>query len=100
MNITTYRSITEVELCTWLGSALTGDKLTYHRGFLTNDCHPSTSQLPKHQRTELARVARRAWAANEMGLAVLVQRRHGPKDYTYIIIARIKPRAPRSHIVE
>lgn len=82
----------EVELCAWLGSALPGDRLAYHRGVLCRDCSPTNSRLDEKNRAELQRVARRARLASDMGLAYLVQRRNGPDDYTYLVIARKKPR--------
>ena len=38
------------------------------------------------------RVARRAWWASEQKLIHLVQRRHGADDYSYLAIARSKPK--------
>ena len=87
------RQLTEVELCTWLGEALPGAKLVYYRGYLAVDCNSATSPLAAEDRAELARVARRARIAEEMGLVHLIQRRHGPDDYEYLIVARRRPRS-------
>ena len=87
------RQLTEVDLCTWLGAAQPGEKLVYYRGFLAVDCNRISSPRPPKDRAELARVARRARIAEDMGLASLVQRRHGPDDWEYIIIARRRPRS-------
>jgi hypothetical protein len=90
------RQLTEVELCTWLGEALPGAKLVYYRGYLAVDCNSATSPLAAEDRAELARVARRARIAEEMGLVHLIQRRHGPTDYSYIIITRVRSKPPRT----
>jgi hypothetical protein len=84
--------VTESELCTWFGQGGIGDTLTYHRGSLVHDRSPTTSGLQRREHAELARVARRARALADAGLARLVQQRHGPEDYEYKII--IRPRLP------
>jgi hypothetical protein len=87
--------ITEVELCRWLGAAAPGDTLEYHRGFLAVDVSPSSGRLVERHRNELAHLARRAlWAANK-GWVHLVQRRYGPNDHAYLLIARPRPQAKR-----
>lgn len=86
------RRITEAELCGWLAAAAPGDQLTYHRGFLAVDCDPVTTHLPDPQRMELLRAANRARFAAEKGLAHLLQRRNGPSDFTYLLIARTRPK--------
>ena len=90
-NFLARRALQEVDLCAWLGAAQPGDTLVYHRGFLTVDCSPATSNLAKSERSRLALVARRAILAQERGLACLLQRRHGPDDYDYLIVARRRP---------
>jgi hypothetical protein len=82
--------ITETYLCKWLGSAMPGSKLQYHRGVLALDC-ARESQLEQRERAELARVASRASWAAERGLVHLVQRRHGPDDYSYFVVMRPRP---------
>ena len=79
-------------LCNWFGQAGTSDTLVYYRGCLARDRSPTASQLPRRDRAELARVARRARGLAEAGLARLAQRRLGPHDYEYQIIVR--PRRP------
>jgi hypothetical protein len=69
-----------------------GDLLEYHRGFLALDAIEQGTRLAERDRAELLRVARRAYWAAELGLVHLVQRRHGPDDYSYFAIARPKPR--------
>ncbi|HLI12757.1 MAG TPA: hypothetical protein VKY65_14285 [Alphaproteobacteria bacterium] len=84
--------IKEIDLCGWIGQAMPGERLEYHRGFLALDVTEQGTRLAERDRTELVRVARRAWWAAELGLVHLVQRRHGPDDYSYLAIARPKPR--------
>lgn len=91
--------ITETELCGWLGQAAPGDRLVYHRGFLALDCAPTSGRLLERERGELLRVARRALFAAENGLAHLVQRRNGPDDFTYLLIARPRPKTARGSIL-
>jgi hypothetical protein len=90
--------LTEIDLCGWLGQTSPGDSIEYHRGFLAVDIIPHGSRLPEKDRLELGRIARRAWWASERGLAHLIQRRHGPDDYSYIIVAR--PRSPSKPLSE
>jgi DNA-directed RNA polymerase specialized sigma24 family protein len=89
---TVHLALSEIDLCGWLGQAEPGDMLDYYRGFLVVDAIPHGSRLPERDRAELGRIARRALWASERGLAHLIQRRHGPDDYSYIIVAR--PRSP------
>jgi hypothetical protein len=84
-------AITEIELCAWLAQADPDDVLEYYRGFLLVDASQHSGRLPEQDRAELMRVARRAlWAANR-GLAHLVQRRCGPDNFSYLVIARPRP---------
>jgi hypothetical protein len=83
--------ITETRLCAWLGTAAPGDQLAYHRGFLAVDCDSSSDRLTQREKAELRRVARRAMLAAEAGLAHLLQRRNGPNDFTYFLVARTRP---------
>jgi len=89
----TARHITETNLCGWIGQALPGDMLEYHRGSLVRDVSPQNKRHGEAERAELLRIARRAWWAFEVGLVHLVQRRHRDDDYSYLIIARCKPRS-------
>jgi hypothetical protein len=84
--------ITEATLCRWLGAAAPGDQFTYHKGFLAVDCDSSSDRPTQREKAELRRVARRAMLAAETGLAHLVQRRNGPNDFTYLLIARPRPK--------
>jgi hypothetical protein len=85
-------TLSEIEFCGWLGQAGPGETLEYYRGFLLVDASQHGGRLPEQDRVELTRVARRAWLASEQKLIHLVQRRHGPDDYSYLAIARPKPK--------
>lgn len=84
--------LTETALCHWLGTAAPGDTITYFRGELARSLCPQLALLDPPQRLALAKMASRAWKLAEDGLAHLVQRRHGPDDFEYLIIARPRPR--------
>ena len=89
--------IAEIDLCAWLGQAAPDDALEYHRGFLALDASPHGGGLADRERRELGRVARRAWWAAERGLVHLLQCRNGQDDFSYLAIARPRPRtAPAS----
>ena len=83
---------TEINLCGWIGQAMPGDVLEYHRGFLAHDVSPQSKHRSDDERGELLRIARRAWWASEKGLVHLVQRRHRDGDYSYLVVARPKPK--------
>jgi hypothetical protein len=83
--------IDEMALCAWFGQATIRQGLVYHRGFLARDRSTTASRLPRRDQVELSRVARRALALAEAGLARLAQTRRGPDDYEYRII--VGPRA-------
>ena len=76
----------------WVGAAAPGDRLEYHRGFLTVDTIPMISKLPETDRAALKQVRGRAWWASEQRLVHLVQERLGPDLFAYIAIARPKPK--------
>lgn len=84
--------ITEIDFCAWLGQAGSGDVLIYHRGFLVLDTSLCGRSLDEAGRKELARTARRAWWAAERQLVHLLQRRNGPDDFSYLAIARPRPK--------
>ena len=102
-NITDIRAVvpplTEASLCKWLGAAAPGDSITYHRGSLARQVCPQLQCLPEHERTALQQLAARAWKLAELGLADIVQRRHGYEDYAYILVARRRPRRYASSIL-
>ena len=89
--VTTDPSLTEASLFTWLGAAAPGDSIIYHRGALARQVCPQLQCLPEQERTALQHLAARAWKLAELGLADIVQRRHGYEDYAYILVARRRP---------
>jgi hypothetical protein len=84
--------MTEFTLCEWLGAAAAGDQLVYHRGFLAIDLDPRVDRLTRDEQLRLSRVARRAQILASQDLAHLVQRRHSAANFTYLLIARHRPR--------
>ena len=85
--------VSEIELCAWLGGALPGERISYHRGFLAIDRDAAFSHLPRTKRAELDRLARRALALARGGLVHLLQRRHDRGNYEYLICRRRVPKA-------
>ena len=85
--------ISEIEFCGWVGQAVPGDRLEYHRGFLVLDAFPVISKLADPDRKCLAMLGARAFWAAEAGLVHLVQERIGPDHFAYIAVARPKPKA-------
>ena len=85
--------ISEIEFCGWVGQAVPGDRLEYHRGFLVLDAFLVISKLADPDRKRLALLGTRAFWAAEAGLVHLVQERIGPDHFAYIAIARPKPKA-------
>src|SRR5690242_3997327 len=92
--------ITELDLCGWIGQVVPGDSREYWRGHLALDRVPRSGRLPEKDRLELIRVSGRALWAAERGLVHLVQQRHGPDDYSYICIARPRPKSERRSLPE
>lgn len=84
--------LNEATFCTWLGAAAPGDAITYHRGALVRDTCPQLKLLEQDERVRVARLSSRALTLAEAGLLHLVQRRHGFEDFSYVAIARPKPR--------
>jgi hypothetical protein len=91
-------AITEIELCAWLAQADPQHVLEYHRGFLALDRSRAGGRLREQDAIELSRVADRAWLAARLGLVLLLQRRNGPDDYSYLLVAR--PRSPTHPLSE
>ncbi len=85
-------ALTEAALCKWFGAAAAGDAITYHRGALARQLCPQLNLLSEMERARLARLAARAWALTQAGLAHLVQRRRGFEDFEYVLIVRPRPR--------
>ena len=69
----------------WLERACAGEQFEYHRGLLVRDRSPA-SELSEGDRRALAEVADAVFRAAEGGRVHLVQRRHGPFDFSYLAI--------------
>lgn len=87
-------ALTEAALCAWIGQAAPGDRIAYHRGFLAWDLSLEMHTGTRAARVELAQIASRARRLADAGVAHLVQRREGERDYTYLILVRPRPRQP------
>ncbi len=85
-------ALTEAALCAWVGQAYPGEQLVYYTGFLAIDTGPDSAMPTPAARQELRRVADRAYQLFEKGLVHLVQRREEPGEYTYLIVARRRPK--------
>lgn len=86
------RPLTDIEFCAWIGQAVPGDQLEYHRGFLGVDTTAVISTLPETDRRRLGALASAAHRAFDAALVHLVQVRLGPDRFAYLAIARTKPR--------
>lgn len=86
------RPLTDIEFCGWIGQAVPGDRLEYHRGFLGIDTTAVISTLPEPERRRLGALASAAHRAFEAALVHLVQVRVGPDRFAYLAITRTKPR--------
>jgi len=84
--------LNEIEFCAWVAQAEAGDRLAYYRGSLVSDALAPLSPLTEPERAALKALAAGAYRAAEQGLVHLVQHRHGLDDYSYLAIARPKPR--------
>jgi hypothetical protein len=89
---------TEIEFCAWVAQADAGDRLEYYRGYLVSDTLSPLSPLTEPERAALRTLADGAYRAAERGLVHLVQHRHGPDDYSYLAIARPKPKRAESSL--
>ena len=74
----------------WLQTTRPGSLIEYHRGHLCVDRQQkfdAPDNAPENKaRSALNDLATRALRAAERGLVHLVQRRHGPEDFSYIAI--------------
>lgn len=85
------RTLTDIELCAWIGQAMPGEKLEYHRGFLSIDANPLCQAIDPANRRRIDGLARAAYRACDAGLIHLVQHRRGDGDFAYIAVTRPKP---------
>jgi DNA-directed RNA polymerase specialized sigma24 family protein len=79
--------VTESELRAWLARAAPGDRLDYHRGVLAADRLVPGSRLPDGDCKQLNRIADMVFGLAAAGRIHLLQRRNGPGDYSYIMVA-------------
>lgn len=81
----------------WLVGAKAGDTLAYYRGHLAFDRDPLQSGLGEFRRLKLTHLADRAMECCERRQVLLVQRRMGKDDWTYLAIRSCQPlSAPRN----
>ena len=78
--------IREEDFCRWVGQAEPSDRLEYYRGYVAVDRAKGGSDLGDRKRRELAAIADRALALAQEGRLLVVQKRHGPGDYSYYAI--------------
>lgn len=78
--------MTEELFCDWLATAQSGQPVEYYRGLLLHDRMPSSTTLQPRDRIALVALAKRAAQAAADGRVLLVQRRHGDADYSYIAV--------------
>ena len=81
----------------WLVGAKAGDTLAYYRGHLAFDRDPLQSGLGEFRRLKLTHLADLAMECCERRQVLLVQRRMGKDDWTYLAIRSCQPlSAPRN----
>ena len=68
-----------------LSTAKAGDTIVYHRGYLALD-RGAGSRFGDNAGEELDHIATALMVMAEAGRVHLVQRRHGPFDYTYLAV--------------
>lgn len=86
-------TLSAVDFCGWLGQAAPGDAIVYHTGFLSLDRIASNHRLSSDERAELGRLASCVLRAAAHAVVHLVQRRHACCCFTYVAIARVRPKA-------
>src|SRR5262245_52398277 len=82
------RITTTAHVRAWLRDANPGEAIAYYRGFLALGTDERGRSLGKVERHELLQAAQCLWQAAQHGLVHLVQRRHGPGDFTYLAVLR------------
>jgi hypothetical protein len=92
---TTRRCVSRTEFMAWLARAKLGEQFEYHRGHLIWDRSPA-SILTQGERQALGRIADAVFQAAEQGQVHLVQRRHGPFDFSYLAIKSVRAAARRA----
>lgn len=79
---------TENAFCDRYADAAPGEVIVYHVGLLGCDRDKLTSNLLPAARSDLDRVADRAWAMAAQGLVHLLQRRMSPGCFAYLAVVR------------
>lgn len=69
----------EDEMFIWLSKSKKGQRAEYYRGYLLGDKQMAWSDEQK------IKISNLAWFAYEQSLAILIQKRIGDFDYSYII---------------
>jgi len=85
--------MSDVEFLAWVKQAEPGDRLEYHRGFLVVEIESPICTPSEADRKALGQLAQKARGAFELGLVHLVQQRLAIDRFSYIAIARPKPRS-------
>ena len=80
-------SLSAAALSAWVARASPGERLEYHRGFLSIDRVKGTSSLKEAERRKVAAVADHARALAEAGQLHLLQERQADGDYSYWAVA-------------
>src|SRR5690242_11093325 len=76
----------ENDFVDWIVDAGANDCVTYYRGHLGRDRHPSSAILSQYDSRKLSVVASRIMTAVDEGLVLLFQKRVGPHDYVYFAV--------------
>ena len=82
----TKAALTGDTFCAWLGNAMPGDCLEYHRGFLACDRDPDQRTLTPADRRRVDALADQVREMAAIGLVALIQRRLGEADFSYLAI--------------
>ena len=78
--------LTEAALCEWIATALVGQSIQYHEGYLMVDRFGASGALTATERHRLHAVARRMWIACELGLVHLFSKKIGSCHYKYLAV--------------
>jgi len=78
------RTASPDRLAAWLAEARCGDTCVYFRGHL--QVARSPRNVMRHERQRAAALGSAACDAERRGLVHLFQRRHGPDDYSYVMV--------------
>jgi hypothetical protein len=78
--------LTEAALCEWIATALVGQSIQYHEGYLMVDRFGSSSGRCALERHRLHAIARRMWIACELGLVHLFSKKIGSCHYKYLAV--------------